>query len=77
MDLGDEERSAKRKMTNAQLYLAIGLPCITVMTALILSLLQISAIRDDIRSLATKMDLLTGKVAGIDTRLAILEERST
>ncbi|HXJ95961.1 MAG TPA: hypothetical protein VMT20_24240 [Terriglobia bacterium] len=63
-------------MTNAQLYFAIGLPCITVMTVLVVSLVQISAIRDDIRSLVGKLDLLTGKVAGIDTRLAVLEERS-
>lgn len=63
-------------MTNAQLYFAIGLPCITVMTALVVSLVQISAIRDDIRSLVAKMDLLTGKIGEMDTRLAVLEERS-
>ncbi len=63
-------------MTNTQVYFVIGLPCITVMTALVVSLVQISAIRDDIRSLVGKLDLLTGKVAGIDTRLAVLEESS-
>lgn len=62
-------------MTNTQLYLAIGLPCITVITALVISLVQISGIRDDIRSLLSKLDLLTGKVAEMDTRLAVVEER--
>lgn len=98
-------------MTNTQLYLAIGLPCISVMAALIVSLVQISGIRgemktshddlredmrtmredmrtmredfrtelrafrEDFRSVAIKIDLLTGKVAEIDTRLAVLEER--
>jgi len=38
------------------------------------ALVQISAIRDDIRSLVAKLDILTGKVAEIDTRLAVLED---
>ena len=63
-------------MTNAQLYFAMGLPCITFMTALVVSLVQISLIRGGIRSLVAKLDLLTGNVAEIDIRLAVLEERS-
>ena len=69
-------------MTNAQLYFAVGLPIIAVLTALVISLVQISGIRDDIRdlrgdlrSLVTKLDLLTGKVAEIVTRLSVIEER--
>jgi len=37
-------------MTNAQLYLAIGLPVLAVITSLVVSLVQISAIREDSRS---------------------------
>jgi len=62
-------------MSSSQLYLAIGLPCNTVMTALVVSLVQISGIREDIRSLVAKLDLLTGKIGEMDTRLAVLEER--
>ena len=49
-------------MSNAQLYLAIGLPVLAVVTSLIISLVQISAIREDIRELRADMKLLTGKV---------------
>jgi len=76
-------------MTNNQLYLAIGLPCLTIMASLIISIVQwmgvrdtvrelredIREIRDDIRSLNAKIDILTGKVAEIDTRLTVIEER--
>lgn len=76
-------------MTNNQLYLAIGLPCLTIMATLIISIVQwigvrdtmreiregIREIRQDIRSLNTKIEILTGKVAEIDTRLTLIEER--
>ena len=69
-------------MTNNQLYLAIGLPCLTIMVSLIVSLAQLSGVKDpmreireDIRSLNVKFDILTGKFAEIDTRLSIIEER--
>jgi hypothetical protein len=69
-------------MTNNQLYLAIGLPCLTIMVSLIVSLVQLSGVKDsireireDIRSFNVKIDILTGKFAEIDTRLSIIEER--
>ena len=62
-------------MNNTQLYFAIGLPCITVTASLVISLVQISAIREDVREIRQDIKLLTGKVADIDSRLAILEER--
>jgi hypothetical protein len=49
-------------MTNVQLYFAIGLPSIGVLTALVVSLAQISAIREDIREIRSGIKLLTGKV---------------
>ena len=56
-------------MTNAQLYLAIGLPIIAVLASMTVSLVQISGIRSDIESLRGDMreirsdiKLLTGKV---------------
>jgi hypothetical protein len=49
-------------MSNLQLYIAIGLPVIAVLTSLVVSLVQISAIREDIREMRSDIKLLTGKV---------------
>jgi hypothetical protein len=58
-----------------QLYIAIGLPTIAVLASLTVSLVQIDAIREDIREIRNDIKLLTGKVAEIDTRLSLIEER--
>jgi len=73
-------------ITNLQLYLAIGLPIIAVLASLTVSLVQISGIREemrtnmqmireDIREIRSDIKILTGKVADIDTRLSVIEER--
>jgi len=69
-------------MNNLQLYVAIGLPVIAVLASqasLTISLIQISAIREDIRGMRAdfRADLrdLTGKVIEIDNRLTRIEER--
>ena len=62
-------------MTDAQLYLAIGLPTLAVLASLTVSLVQISGIRGDIRQIRDAITMLTSKVADIDTRLSVLEER--
>jgi hypothetical protein len=49
-------------MTSDQLYFAIGLPCFTIVTLLIVGMLQISGIREDIREINRRIDLLTGKM---------------
>lgn len=49
-------------MTNLQLWIAVGLPVIAILTSLAISLVQISGMRDDIRELRSDMKLLTGKV---------------
>ena len=49
-------------MTDTQLYIAIGLPTVAVLTSLVVSLFQISGIREDIREIRADMKLLTGKV---------------
>jgi hypothetical protein len=43
-------------ITNLQLYIAIGLPVIAVLASMIVSLLQISGVRDSIRHLREHMD---------------------
>jgi hypothetical protein len=47
---------------NLQLYIAIGLPTIAVLASLTVSLIQVSAIREDIREMRSDIKLLTGKV---------------
>ena len=49
-------------VSNTQLYIAVGLPMVAVITSLIISLVQISGIREDIRELRADIKLLTGKV---------------
>ena len=60
-------------MTIVQLYLAIGLPILAVLASLVVSLVQITGIKEDIREIRrearedklqilSKIDLLTGKV---------------
>lgn len=60
-------------LSNPLLCIAIGLPTIAVITSLVISLVQISAIRedmrtqivairDDIREIRSDIKLLTGKV---------------
>lgn len=56
-------------MTNTQLYFAIGLPCFTIVTSLIITLVQwwgvkdsISEVRADIREIRSDIKLLTGQV---------------
>jgi hypothetical protein len=49
-------------MNTLQLYIAVGLPAIAVVASLIVSLVQISAIREDIREIRSDIKLLTGKV---------------
>jgi hypothetical protein len=49
-------------MTNTQLYFAIGLPIVAVLTSLAISLVQIFDIRADLREIRAGIKLLTGKV---------------
>ncbi|HXM44376.1 MAG TPA: hypothetical protein VN924_24275 [Bryobacteraceae bacterium] len=46
-------------MSNLQLYIVVGLPTVAVITSLVVSLVQVSAIREDIRAIRSGMKLLT------------------
>jgi hypothetical protein len=45
-----------------QLYVAIALPVIAVLTSLTVSLVQISAIREDLREIRSDIKLFSGKI---------------
>jgi hypothetical protein len=62
-------------MTDLQLYFAIGLPTLAVITSLIISLFPISGIREDIREIRGNMTLITGKLAELDTHVSVLQDR--
>jgi len=47
-------------VTNTQLWIAVGLPIIAILTSLIISLVQISGMRDDIREMRSDMKLILG-----------------
>jgi len=49
-------------MNNLQLYIAVGLPTVAVLTSLVISLVQIGGLREDIREVRFDIKLLTGKV---------------
>jgi len=49
-------------VTNLQLYIAIGLPVVAVLASMVVSLFQISGIREDIREIRSDMKIITGKV---------------
>lgn len=62
-------------MNNLQLYIAIGLPVLAVLASMTVSLFQISGIREDIREIRSDVKIITGKLADIDTRLTLIEDR--
>ena len=66
-------------MTDAQLYLAMGLPTLAVMLGILMNGLLVSQLGNQlgarITSLETRLETLIGKVIEIDNRLTRLEER--
>jgi uncharacterized membrane protein (DUF106 family) len=94
-------------VSNTQLYFAIGIPCFTIITSLIVSLVSFWGVRDsmkeiredmrnireeireirtdfrdmrasfaeDIRSIRSTLELIIGKLADLDTRVSVIEDR--
>ena len=68
-------------MTDQQLYLAIGIPCLTILASMVLNMLQIFAIRGDVKDIRgemkdlrtevnTKLDLILAKFYEHDAEIA-------
>jgi hypothetical protein len=49
-------------MTNDQVYLAVGLPMLAILTSVAVNLWLVSGIREDIHEICVDMKLLAGKV---------------
>lgn len=62
-------------MNNLQLYLAIGIPSMVVLSSMVVSLFTISGVREDVREIRSDLKIITGKIADIDTRLSLIEDR--
>jgi hypothetical protein len=73
-------------MTDVQLYFAVGLPCFTILMSLGVQFvgfrdfrLEMRDLRQELREFRTEvrtaLDVLTGKIGEMDTRLAVLEDR--
>jgi hypothetical protein len=63
-------------MSNLQLYFAIGLPCLTVAASLVISLFQISGVREDIREVRADLKTIVGKLGTMDVGLAKLMDKA-
>jgi len=74
-------------MTDTQLYLAIGIPTMALILGMIGNGLLFNALSARMSTLETRMlaletsmntrfDLIMGRLADVDTRLSILEDRS-
>jgi hypothetical protein len=62
-------------VTNQQLYFAIGLPCLTVIASLIISLFQISGVREDIREIRGDLKSINGKLGEMDVEIGKLMDK--
>lgn len=62
-------------MTDSQLYLAIGLPTITALVGILVNIGYFIVTNSRIQRLEDKIDILTGKVAELDTEMARVKER--
>jgi archaellum component FlaC len=67
-------------VTNVQLYVGVGLPALAVVSSLIISLMQISGIREDIREIRAEVrdirndiKLLVGALNDLDKRVTRIE----
>lgn len=61
-------------MTDAQLYLAIGLPTVVALVGILVNIGYFIVINARMGRIEDKLDILTGKVAELDTEMARVKE---
>jgi len=69
---GTAGRTTENQMTNAQLYLAIGVP---IIVNCIFNGMLFLVVFQRLNRVEDKLDLLTGKVADMDTEMGRIKER--
>ena len=63
-------------MTDTQLHLAIVLPCLTVMASLVISLFQISGMREGVREIRADLKSIVAKLGVMDVELGKLMDKA-
>lgn len=61
-------------MTDAQLYLAIGLPTVVALVGILVNIGYFVVLNARMGRIEDKLDVLTGKVAEMDTEVARIKE---
>jgi hypothetical protein len=69
-----EKAGGTSGVNDAQLYLAIGLPTVTALVGILVNIGYFIVTNGRISRLEDKIDLLTGKVAEVDTQMARVKE---
>ena len=59
-------------MTNAQLYIALGMPTLAILVGVLISGMQFAALRGEIQSLRGEMQSLSARLTSVETRLDML-----
>jgi len=62
-------------MTDAQLYLAIGLPSFVALVGILVNVGYFVALNGRMTRVEDKLDVLTGKVAEVDNRVVRIEDK--
>jgi hypothetical protein len=62
-------------MTDAQLYLAIGLPSFVALVGILVNVGYFVALNGRMTRVEDKLDVLTGKVAELDNRVVRIEDK--
>jgi hypothetical protein len=62
-------------MNGTQLYFAVGLPCLTVIASLVLSMFTMSGVREDIREIRGHLRTIVEKLGAMDVEIAKLMDK--
>jgi hypothetical protein len=62
-------------MTDGQLYLSIGLPSIVALVGILVNVGYFVSLNSRMPRLEDKIDMLTGKVAGVHNRVVRIEDK--